>query len=69
MKAASTSSTAPTTAPRIGLGARLRRLGRPSDIPAVEQAAASAWAAGWWGGIAVGVVNGLALAVLLGWLR
>ena len=36
----------------------------PAAPPAVEQAAAHEWAAGWWGGIAVGFVNGVAAAVL-----
>lgn len=45
------------------------RLRKPSAPPAVEQAAAREWAAGWWAGIAVGAINGVALAVLAGWLR
>lgn len=45
------------------------RLGRPTEAPAVQQAAAREWAAGWWAGIAVGAINGVALAVLAGWLR
>lgn len=32
--------------------------------PAADQAAAREWAAGWWAGIAVGLVNGVAAAVL-----
>ena len=45
------------------------RMGKPTTPPSVEQAAAREWSLGWWAGNAVGVVNGVALAVLAGWLR
>ena len=59
-----TSSTGPTV-PNIGRA----RMGKPSPTPPIDQAAAREWSLGWWAGNAVGIVNGLALAVLLGWLR
>jgi hypothetical protein len=46
-----------------------RRLPKPSAIPAVEQAAAFEWAAGWWAGIVVGGTTGFALAVIVGLAR
>lgn len=56
-------------APHIGTGPRVR-LQPPTPTPAVEQAAAREWAAGWWAGILVGAVNGLALGpVLFGAVR
>lgn len=54
-------------APRIPFARR--PLGKPTAIPPVQQAAAIEWAAGWWAGIVVGLVNGVALAVIAGWLR
>ena len=54
----------PDTTTRVG-----PRLGAPSRIPPVDQAAQAEWVAGWWAGLAVGAVNGVALAVVLGWLR
>ena len=42
-----------------------QRLPRPAPPSAVEQAAAREWAAGWWGGIAVGFVNGLGASAIL----
>lgn len=45
------------------------RLGAPSRIPTVQQAAQVEWAAGWWAGIVVGFVIGLGAAVLIGVLR
>lgn len=53
------------TVPNIGRA----RMGKPTAAPAVEQAAAREWSLGWWAGNAVGIVNGLGLAVVLGWLR
>lgn len=44
---------------------RLRKLGRPSPLPDISKAEARSWAAGWWAGIAVGLVNGIGLAVFL----
>lgn len=41
---------------------------RPSPLPQITDAA-STFARGWWAGAVVGAVNGMALAVLLGWLR
>ena len=60
----STTGTGPTV-PNIGRA----RIGKPTATPAVEQAAAHEWSLGWWAGNAVGIVNGVALAVLAGWLR
>lgn len=66
---ASTSATAQgatgPTVPNIGRA----RMGKPSPTPPIDQAAAREWSLGWWAGNAVGIVNGLALAVVLGWLR
>lgn len=42
---------------------------KPTTLPVVEQAAQREWAAGWYSGMAVGLINGVALAVLAGWLR
>lgn len=42
---------------------------KPTALPVVEQAAQREWAAGWYSGMAVGLINGVALAVLAGWLR
>lgn len=36
---------------------------------AARAEAKAAWVAGWWSGKLVGIVLGLAAAVLLGWLR
>lgn len=46
-----------------------RRLRRAADLPRITDVPAREWSRGWWAGIAVGVVNGVAVAVLLGWLR
>lgn len=45
------------------------RLRKPAPLPTVQGATASAWAAGWYTGLAVGTVTGLGLAVLLGLLK
>ena len=42
---------------------------KPTALPVVEQAAQREWAAGWYSGMAVGLINGVALAVLAGWLK
>ncbi len=46
-----------------------QRLPQPGALPHITDEPAREFARGWWAGIAVGAVNGLALAVLLGWLR
>ena len=45
------------------------RMRKPTALPPVDSAAAREWASGWYAGMLVGIVNGLGLAVLLGWLR
>lgn len=42
---------------------------KPTPLPVVQQAAQREWAAGWYTGLPVGLVLGIAVAVLLGWLR
>ncbi len=51
------------------LADRARRLPVPAALPSITDSAARAWSRGWWAGITVGAVNGLAVAVLAGWLR
>lgn len=60
----STPGTGPTV-PNIGRA----RMGKPSPTPPIDLAAAREWSLGWWAGNAVGLINGVALAVLAGWLR
>lgn len=36
-----------------------------ATLPHVADEPRQAWANGWWAGIAVGVINGMALAVIL----
>lgn len=45
------------------------RIGKPTELPVVDEVAKREWAAGWYSGMAVGLINGVALAVLAGWLR
>ena len=45
------------------------RMGKPTELPVVDEVAKREWAHGWCSGMAAGIVNGLGLAVLLGWLR
>ncbi|KQR55653.1 hypothetical protein [Acidovorax sp. Leaf160] len=51
------------------LADRTRRLPAPAELPRISDTAARAWSRGWWAGITVGAVNGMAVAVLAGWLR
>lgn len=45
------------------------RMPAPTPLPEAEGPAAVAWAQGWWAGTAVGIVIGMALAVLAGVAR
>lgn len=45
------------------------RLPQPTALPQITDTPAREFATGWWAGIAVGGVSGVALAVLMGWLR
>lgn len=40
----------------------------PADLPQVDGVAMRDWARGWYAGLIVGCVNGMGLAVLLGWV-
>jgi hypothetical protein len=43
---------------------RIKRLSKPQDLPAVDQAAAAEWFSGWWHGLAVGATSGIAVCVI-----
>lgn len=47
---------------------RLRRLSKPQALPQVDAAAAHEWFAGWWHGIAIGLVCGGVIGALMGGL-
>lgn len=51
------------------LGQPTQRLRAPAALPQITDTPAREFSRGWWAGIAVGAVNGVALAVLAGWLR
>ena len=44
---------------------RAQRLKQPEPLPEVSQAEAASWFSGWWHGIAVGAVIGLAVGGLV----
>ena len=44
-----------------------QRLRKPDALPEVWSQ--TDWTTGWLQGLAIGLVNGLALAVLVGWLK
>ena len=46
-----------------------QRLGAPTPLPTLHDAEQAAFRSGWWNGMVVGFVLGMATAVLLGWLR
>ncbi|SFE88291.1 hypothetical protein [Paracidovorax wautersii] len=56
-------------APLLDSGPRRQRLRQPGALPQITDTPSREFARGWWAGIAIGLVNGAALAVLLGWLR
>jgi hypothetical protein len=45
------------------------RLAPPTRLPSVADEAHAAWRTGWWQGKVIGICLGMALAVLLGWVR
>lgn len=45
------------------------RLPKPQPLPALQQVAQREWTTGWLQGLAIGLVNGVALAAMVGWLK
>jgi hypothetical protein len=44
---------------------RIKRLEQPAPMPTVTKAEAQSWFAGWWNGIAVGIIIGAAVAAIV----
>ena len=44
---------------------RIRRMPDPEPLPEITETPAQAFTAGWWGGIAIGLVIGLAAGIVI----